>query len=83
MQNELTGHMLACAAAYASTYGYALTTLGKKVTRDTNFFLRLSERDRTFTVEKYDEVMGWFAQNWPQRVRWPKGVPRPKTAAVA
>jgi hypothetical protein len=83
MQEELASHMLTCAEAYAAANGYALTTLGRKVTEDTNFFVRLKQRDGTFTVEKYDAVMGWFAENWPDKRRWPKGVPRPRAEASA
>lgn len=82
MQDELANHMLACATAYAAACDNALTTLGRKAAgSDTNFFLRLAEREGTFTVEKYDSVMGWFSENWPQGVRWPKGIRRPRIGA--
>lgn len=64
------------AEAYAAAKGIELSTLGQRAADDWRFFTRLAD-GKTFTVRKYDEVMGWFAANWPKGVAWPAGVTRP------
>ena len=35
------------------------------------------DSDVTFTVRRYDKVVCWFDQNWPEGAIWPEGVVRP------
>lgn len=76
MEHDLKTHLLVTAAIYCSAIGVADSTLGRIVAADGRFFDRLRD-GKTFTAKKYDEVMGWFSQNWPNNVDWPQDVPRP------
>jgi hypothetical protein len=50
-------------------------TVGNLAAGDWRFFGRLRE-GRAFTARKYDEVMRWFSNNWPDD-EWPAAIPRP------
>jgi hypothetical protein len=77
MEQELKGGLLACAERHAAARKIALPTLGRLAAGDWRFFERLGQHDKTFTVRKYDEVMRWFSENWPDGAEWPASVPRP------
>ena len=49
---------------------------------DWRFFDRLAD-GAGFTAGKYDEVMRWFAANWPADAAWPADVPRQTVEAAA
>ena len=78
MEQELAANLKACASAYASARGYELSTLGRIACGDSGFFTRLDDPTKTFTARKYDDVIAWFSDHWPEGVRWPKGVKRPE-----
>ena len=78
----LRGHMLALAKAYsdAADTPVSLKTLGERVLRDSQFFIRLAEPKGSFTAPKYDQVLIWFAQERHEgrsAMRWPDGIPCP------
>jgi hypothetical protein len=82
MQDELISHMQACLAAYVAATGKSKSWIIARATGgDYNFFKRFADPDASFTVRKYDEVMRWFSDNWPENRQWPAGVPRPNAAA--
>jgi hypothetical protein len=76
MENELRDNLLKCASAYAEKREISLSTLGRLAAGDWRFFANLSEDDKTFTARKYDEVVSWFSDNWPDDLAWPDGVSR-------
>lgn len=57
-----------------------LSTVGRHAAGDGSFFVRLPEAEKTFTIRKYDDVIGWFSSNWPADLAWPDDVPRPEAA---
>ena len=77
METELRSNLMACASAYVAGRKLSLTTLGRLAAGDWRFFDRVTEGSTTFTARKYDEVIGWFAENWPEDKPWPSDVPRP------
>lgn len=77
MENELRDNLLSCAAAYSKARGIGLPTLARLSAGDWRFFDRLNSDEKTFTIRKYDEVIGWFATNWPVDAAWPVNVTRP------
>jgi len=79
MENDLKNHLLACGSLYCAASGLADSTVGRVVASDGRFFERLRD-GKTFTAKKYDEVMVWFASNWPSGAAWPTNVPRPEVA---
>lgn len=80
MESELRHHLRSCAAAYAAARAVALVTVGRLAANDWRFFERLDE-DKTFTVRKYDQVVRWFSDNWPDEAEWPADVPRPPVSS--
>ena len=77
MESELRSNLMACASAFVAVRGLSLTTLGRLAAGDWRFFDRVAEGSTTFTARKYDEVMVWFDEHWPDGAEWPADVPRP------
>jgi hypothetical protein len=82
METELARHLLTLAAAFAAARKLEESTVGRLCALDGRFFSRIRE-GKTFTAKKYDEVIGWFAANWPDGAEWPTDVPRPSIEAAA
>ena len=76
MEAELANHLMALGARFGAVRNLEETTVGRFCAADSRFFSRIRE-GKTFTAKKYDEVVAWFAANWPPFVEWPPGVPRP------
>jgi len=81
MESELRSNLLTCAAIYADKKEISLSTLGRLAAGDWRFFDNLSKDDKTFTARKYDEVIGWFSDNWPANAHWPTEIVRPASSA--
>lgn len=79
MEPILREHLLALAAAYGAAHALKLSTIGKKAISDGQFFGGLAA-GRNFTVRKYDQIVVWFAANWPADLAWPSDIPRPATS---
>ena len=78
METELRSNLLACASAYAEARSVSLSTIGRLAAGDWRFFDRVEEGSTTFTARKYDEVIGWFSDRWPEETPWPSEVVRPE-----
>lgn len=83
MENELRDNLLQCATAYSAVTNRGLATLGRLAAGDWRFFDHLNNDQRTFTARKYDEVIQWFSENWPESAVWPETVARPATVERA
>ena len=81
MESELVANLMSLGTAYAAAKKLELGTVGRLCAADGRFFSRLDD-GKTFTVKKYDEVVGWFHDNWPENLEWPEKVRRPVLAEV-
>lgn len=81
MENELRSNLLTFAALYAAKREISFSTLGRLAAGDWRFFSNLHVDDKTFTARKYDEVLQWFSDNWPDGEGWPVNVARPEPTA--
>lgn len=77
MEQELKSNLRRCAEIYAGVREISIPTLGRLAAGDWRFFERVEDDEKTFTARKYDEVIGWFSENWPDEVDWPSDVSRP------
>ncbi len=82
METELRSNLLACASAYAEARSVSLSTIGRLAAGDWRFFDRLDDDGKTFTARKYDEVIRWFSDRWPEGATWPSEVERPEISSV-
>lgn len=80
METELIRHLLTLLQVFREHRKREESTIGRLCAADGNFFDRLRE-GKTLTVRKYDTVMVWFDENWPEGAEWPADVPRPKMPA--
>ncbi len=76
METVLVGHLFDLMEAYRKATNLGEATVGRFCAADGRFFTRLRD-GKTFTARKYDEVVLWFASNWPEAAAWPKGIERP------
>lgn len=76
MEKLLTRNLTALAEAYCDASGLSESTVGRLCAADGRFFSRIHE-GKTYTLRKYDDVLGWFSKHWPDGVDWPEGVDRP------
>ncbi|RVE84739.1 hypothetical protein [Sinorhizobium meliloti] len=81
MENELTSNLFTLAERYGAARKLTESTVGKQCAADGRFFSRIRE-GKTFTAKKYDEVVAWFASNWPAGAEWPSAVTRPERELV-
>lgn len=77
METELRSNLMSCATAYAASKEVSLATIGRLAAGDWRFFDRLDDDAKTFTARKYDEVILWFSDRWPDDLPWPEQVQRP------
>jgi hypothetical protein len=88
MSKRLTDNLLAVAEAFCAAKPCGMSSLGLWAHGNSTFFVNLrgaaafAERNGSYTVRKYDEVMAWLSSHWPKGARWPSGVERPSPAAV-
>lgn len=82
METELKSNLLACASAYGEARKVSLSTIGRLAAGDWRFFDRLDDDGKTFTARKYDEVISWFSERWPEDAVWPSEVARPEISQV-
>lgn len=81
METELAANLIALGTRYAAARKLELGTVGRLCAADGRFFSRIGD-GKTFTIKKYDEVVGWFSANWPVEAEWPKAVRRPELAGA-
>lgn len=82
METELANHLLTLSERYCAAERLSESTVGRLCAADGRFFPRIRE-GKTFTAKKYDEVVGWFAKNWPDAAEWPATVNRSAFAEAA
>lgn len=75
MENELKSNLIACFEAFIAKTKRSPATVAQASAGDWRFFDRI--RGGSFTARKYDLIMCWFAENWPDDAEWPDGITRP------
>lgn len=73
---NLRGQILALADAYEAS-GRTLWRPGHEVSGGGKFFARLRSGGRINT-DKYECLIDWFHENWPDDAVWPAEAPRPQ-----
>ena len=80
MERELASHLIALSDRYCAARNLKESTVGRLCAADGRFFTRV-RGGLTFTAKKYDEVVAWFVDNWPDGAYWPSDVTRPEVIA--
>ncbi|WP_306049263.1 hypothetical protein [Oceaniradius stylonematis] len=76
METELQANLLELAERFCEARGLKESTVGRMCAADGEFFSRLRD-GKSFTARKYDAVVRWFSENWPEEHGWPAQVIRP------
>lgn len=82
MEDVLRSHLVRLTDRYVQSGQLQVTTLSQRAAGDWRFLARIAEGGR-FTVRKYDEVIAWFSDHWPEGAEWPSDVPRPSVSEPA
>lgn len=82
MEAELIRHLLSLLERFREHRDREESTIGRLCAADGSFFVRLRD-GKTLTVRKYDAVVAWFFENWPEGAEWPAEVPQPMTPEPA
>ncbi|TIS37544.1 hypothetical protein [Mesorhizobium sp.] len=82
MEAELIRHLLTLLDNFRAKKALQESTIGRLCAADGEFFPRLRE-GKTFTARKYDAVVEWFSDNWPEGAEWPDSVLRPSKTEAA
>ena len=80
MEAQLVKNLETLLACFRQIDGRAESTVGRFCAGDGDFFDRL-RAGSTFSIRKYDQVVAWFASNWPTGAEWPEDVVKPEPAA--
>lgn len=59
------------AKAFAKERGIKLATLSRLIRGDMYFLKNYSRGKISVTTKKYDEIMQWFEDNWPETIPMP------------
>jgi hypothetical protein len=70
--------LLAVARAYAKAEGVKLSTVSSRALDDGKRLAAIVN-GADIRVGRFERTMQWFSDHWPEGVRWPVDVPRPKT----
>lgn len=82
MENELASNLFTLCDRYSKSRLIEESTVGRLCASDGRFFSRIRE-GKTFTAKKYDDVVFWFAMNWPPEAEWPAAIARPSVEVAA
>ena len=66
MEKVLRQSLLNTATVYAEASGCAISTVSRRVKNNAAFFKDIADPSKSFTARTYDDVMRWFARNWPE-----------------
>lgn len=78
-----TKNLVNLAETYAAHVGLKLSTVSTYAATDGKFFGRLKVGSGC-TLRKAAMLVGWFSDNWPDDLEWPRDIARPaKSRRVA
>lgn len=69
-------HLITLAEEMAAHRGLSLSTISTYAAGDGKFFRKLKDGSGC-TVARAARVFGWFSENWPADLEWPRQIPRP------
>lgn len=70
------GDIIKQAEVYSAHTGRSLSTVSSYAVRDGKFFERLKNGGGC-TLKTASKLIGWFDENWPEDLEWPKSISRP------
>jgi hypothetical protein len=72
-----TDQLIKLAENYAAHQGLKLSTVSTYAANDGKFLKELSDQ-ASCTVRRFNLVLHWFSENWPEDLPWPKDIERPQ-----
>jgi hypothetical protein len=74
MSAALGGFLTNVATTYAYAVGRKISTVSLAAADDPNILPRIAAANgkANFTIERFDRIVRWFAEHWPEGAEWPK-----------
>jgi hypothetical protein len=72
-----TKHLIQLAEAYSKHRDLTLSTVSTYAANDGKWIPGLVS-GAGCTFRKAEVVLGWFSDNWPDELEWPRAIPRPR-----
>jgi hypothetical protein len=84
MSAALGAFLTNVATTYAGAVGRKLSTVSLAAADDPNILPRIAAGDgkANFTIERFDRIVRWFAEHWPDGATWPKPPAWPFTIPI-
>jgi len=76
MEQELKSQLKSLFDRYAKATGKSLATISQLFADDWRFCDRLSDKSKTITLRKYDDIVIRFSTHWPEACEWPINIKR-------
>lgn len=77
---NLTQQLVTVARAYGEAKKLSLARISTIVLNDGKKLSQIENDGVDLTTGRFESAMRWFSTNWPERTRWPRGIPRPVAA---
>lgn len=71
-------HLLAVATEYGRAEDVDASVVSWRAFGDSKKLPAIRDGKADVHTRRYERVMRWFSENWPQGAVWPKGVKRPE-----
>lgn len=78
VEPTLRDNLDAVVKAYTAAMPTKESALARSITGDGEIFSRIRNKEGSFRVATYDDLMGHLSFLWPSGLDWPEGVPRPE-----
>jgi len=73
--------LLVVASAYCEARGRSISRISTIVLNDGKKLDAIAN-GRDLHTARFEHAMAWFSENWPDNVKWPKGIARPHPSKV-
>ncbi len=78
-----TEQIVSLAMVYSGHAGLTLSTVSTYAANDGKWLPNLKAGTASCTLRKAAAVVGWFNDNWPADLAWPRDIPRPSKSKEA
>ena len=79
---DLKSDLLTVADCYCAATGMSKARLATILANDGKFFERI-EGGGGFNIRRFEDSMRWLSEHWPDNVKWPGSVMRPRDRSTA
>lgn len=79
----LKEQLLTVAHAYCEAVERSPARISTIIFNDGKTLRLIEEKGADLGIKRFEYAMAWFSSHWPDKTKWPAGVPRPKSLEAA